>query len=54
MDLSPHVEAPDEAGHAGSWKEKIEAIENFDRKVVARCSKVGQVRRLPIMVVSDI
>lgn len=29
-----HVEAPDEAGHAGNWKEKIEAIENFDRKVV--------------------
>ena len=29
-----HVEAPDEAGHAGNCKEKIEAIENFDRKVV--------------------
>jgi 2,3-bisphosphoglycerate-independent phosphoglycerate mutase len=29
-----HVEAPDEAGHGGLLKEKIEAIENFDREVV--------------------
>jgi 2,3-bisphosphoglycerate-independent phosphoglycerate mutase len=29
-----HVEAPDEAGHAGSIDEKIRAIENFDRLVV--------------------
>jgi 2,3-bisphosphoglycerate-independent phosphoglycerate mutase len=29
-----HVEAPDEAGHMGSAKEKIKAIENFDREVV--------------------
>ena len=29
-----HVEAPDEAGHAGSWEEKIEAIERFDKRVV--------------------
>jgi 2,3-bisphosphoglycerate-independent phosphoglycerate mutase len=29
-----HVEAPDEAGHAGNPQEKIEAIENFDHKVV--------------------
>ncbi len=29
-----HVEAPDEAGHGGLLKEKIEAIENFDRDVV--------------------
>lgn len=29
-----HVEAPDEAGHAGSPEEKIEAIERFDRGVV--------------------
>ncbi len=26
-----HVEAPDEAGHAGSLDEKIRALENFDR-----------------------
>ncbi|MDP3013736.1 MAG: hypothetical protein Q8M92_05795, partial [Candidatus Subteraquimicrobiales bacterium] len=29
-----HVEAPDEAGHAGDIKEKIRAIENFDEKLV--------------------
>jgi 2,3-bisphosphoglycerate-independent phosphoglycerate mutase len=29
-----HVEAPDEAGHSGNTGEKIEAIENFDEKVV--------------------
>src|SRR5579871_239831 len=29
-----HVEAPDEAGHAGSIDEKIRAIENFDKHVV--------------------
>jgi 2,3-bisphosphoglycerate-independent phosphoglycerate mutase len=29
-----HVEAPDEAGHAGSPEEKIRAIEYFDEKVV--------------------
>lgn len=29
-----HIEAPDEAGHIGSVKEKIRAIENFDLKVV--------------------
>jgi 2,3-bisphosphoglycerate-independent phosphoglycerate mutase len=29
-----HVEAPDEAGHSGNYKEKIRAIENFDEKVV--------------------
>jgi 2,3-bisphosphoglycerate-independent phosphoglycerate mutase len=29
-----HVEAPDEASHNGEWKEKIQAIEDFDRKVV--------------------
>lgn len=29
-----HVEAPDEAGHNGELKEKVRAIENFDKKVV--------------------
>jgi len=31
-----HVEAPDEAGHAGLLDEKISAIEAFDSKVVGR------------------
>ncbi len=29
-----HVEAPDEAGHSGNWKDKIKAIEDFDSLVV--------------------
>lgn len=29
-----HVEAPDEAGHMGSYKDKIKAIEDFDALVV--------------------
>ncbi|MBN2402781.1 MAG: cofactor-independent phosphoglycerate mutase [Spirochaetes bacterium] len=29
-----HVEAPDEAGHEGNIKNKIKAIEDFDKKVV--------------------
>lgn len=32
--LFVHVEAPDEAGHNGNIKEKIQAIEAFDEKVV--------------------
>jgi 2,3-bisphosphoglycerate-independent phosphoglycerate mutase len=29
-----HVEAPDEAGHQGSIKDKLQAIEDFDAKIV--------------------
>lgn len=29
-----HVEAPDEAGHQGSLKDKLQAIEDFDAKIV--------------------
>lgn len=31
-----HIEAPDEAGHAGSVDDKIEALERVDREVVSR------------------
>jgi 2,3-bisphosphoglycerate-independent phosphoglycerate mutase len=31
-----HVEAPDEAGHAGDIKEKIKGIENIDHKIVGK------------------
>jgi len=34
-----HVEAPDEAGHAGNLKDKIRAIEEFDEKVVGTVLK---------------
>lgn len=31
-----HVEAPDEAGHAGSVKDKIEAIQRVDKEIVSQ------------------
>lgn len=34
-----HVEAPDEAGHAGNLKDKIRAIEEFDENVVGTVLK---------------
>lgn len=34
-----HVEAPDEAGHSGDWKAKIEAIERIDREVIGTILK---------------
>jgi 2,3-bisphosphoglycerate-independent phosphoglycerate mutase len=34
-----HVEAPDEAGHAGSYTDKIKAIEDFDALVVGTVLK---------------
>ncbi|MDY0386364.1 MAG: cofactor-independent phosphoglycerate mutase [Methanolobus sp.] len=36
-----HVEAPDEAGHMGDMKAKIQAIENFDEKVVGTVLKAA-------------
>lgn len=49
-----HVEAPDEAGHTGNTKEKIRAIENFDRKIVQpifeRLKKLGDFK---IMIAPD-
>jgi len=34
-----HVEAPDEAGHNGDIRQKIKAIENFDKKVLGTIIK---------------
>lgn len=34
-----HVEAPDEAGHSGNYEYKIQAIEDFDRRVVGNVIK---------------
>ncbi|MBI5492270.1 MAG: cofactor-independent phosphoglycerate mutase [Deltaproteobacteria bacterium] len=34
-----HVEAPDEAGHNGNLKDKLKAIEDFDREIVGRVLK---------------
>ena len=45
-----HVEAPDEAGHSGELKLKLQAIEDFDAKVVgplrAGLDKLGDYRVL--------
>lgn len=45
-----HIEAPDEAGHAGSVAEKAAAIEKIDAEVIARLAAVPDVR---IMVTPD-
>ena len=49
-----HVEAPDEAGHNGNTREKIEAIEHFDRKVVGTLLEgLEEFDDYRVMVVSD-
>lgn len=49
-----HVEAPDEAGHNGNYKEKIQAIESFDREVVGVALEgLKDFDDYRIMVVSD-
>ncbi|MBI4286560.1 MAG: cofactor-independent phosphoglycerate mutase [Chloroflexi bacterium] len=44
-----HIEAPDEAGHAGDADEKIEAIQAIDREVVARLREVRDDLRVMVM-----
>lgn len=41
-----HVEAPDEAGHTGSARDKIAAIEKIDRLMVSRLRKTPEMRVL--------
>jgi 2,3-bisphosphoglycerate-independent phosphoglycerate mutase len=49
-----HVEAPDEAGHAGDCKEKIEAIERFDKQVVGTVIEgLKRFKDYRVMVASD-
>jgi len=49
-----HVEAPDEAGHNGNIEEKLQAIEDFDEKVVGTVLEgMKQFEDYHIMVVSD-
>jgi 2,3-bisphosphoglycerate-independent phosphoglycerate mutase len=47
-----HIEAPDEAGHAGLIDKKIEAIEQIDAEVVSRIRKMGQ-NKISLLVMSD-
>jgi len=49
-----HVEAPDEAGHAGLLDEKISAIEQFDAKVVGKVLEgMKGFSEFRVMVVTD-
>jgi 2,3-bisphosphoglycerate-independent phosphoglycerate mutase len=49
-----HVEAPDEAGHMGDLRLKIEAIEAFDEKIVGTIMKGMNVfNRYKVMVLPD-
>jgi 2,3-bisphosphoglycerate-independent phosphoglycerate mutase len=44
-----HVEAPDEAGHSGSIRQKVEAIEKSDREIVSRLRQYKGDLRLLVM-----
>ncbi|MDI6777142.1 MAG: cofactor-independent phosphoglycerate mutase [Syntrophales bacterium] len=49
-----HVEAPDEMGHEGNIEGKIQAIEDFDEKVVGTILKgLGSLCPFRVMVLSD-
>ncbi|WMW24193.1 cofactor-independent phosphoglycerate mutase [Methanolobus sediminis] len=50
-----HVEAPDEAGHMGNMNAKIQAIEDFDEKVVGTVLKAAREmdEEVTIMVLPD-
>ena len=47
-----HIEAPDEAGHAGQVDKKIEAIERIDAEVLSRIRNWSQ-DKLRVLVMSD-
>ena len=47
-----HIEAPDEAGHAGLIEEKIKAIERIDAEVISRIRNWQQ-DKLRVLVMSD-
>ncbi len=48
-----HVESPDEAGHAGDVRGKIEAIEAIDREIVSRLAERSQSEDLRILAMPD-
>lgn len=49
-----HVEAPDEAGHMGDLRLKVEAIEAFDEKVVGTILKgIKHFEKVKVMVLPD-
>jgi 2,3-bisphosphoglycerate-independent phosphoglycerate mutase len=50
-----HLEAPDEASHTGSVEMKIQAIENFDQKIVGPVVEglAGKAQRTRLLVATD-
>lgn len=49
-----HVEAPDEAGHNGNLKDKLQAIEDFDSKIVGPILKgIEKFKEYSVMVLPD-
>jgi 2,3-bisphosphoglycerate-independent phosphoglycerate mutase len=49
-----HIEAPDEASHEGSWEKKVQALEDFDSKVVGPLlSAMGQFEEYKILLTTD-
>ncbi len=49
-----HVEAPDEAGHMGDLRRKVEAIEAFDEKIVGAILKgMKEFKRYKVLVLPD-
>ncbi len=49
-----HVESPDEAGHMGDLRLKVEAIEAFDEKVVGTILKgINRFEKIKVMVLPD-
>lgn len=48
-----HVEAPDEAGHNGDYKEKVKAIERIDEDIVGAIKKWSQGRDVRVLISPD-
>ncbi len=48
-----HLEGPDECGHAGNLKDKIEAIQRFDRCIVGPLLKTIQRHRAACLIACD-
>ncbi|MCI4625410.1 MAG: cofactor-independent phosphoglycerate mutase [Candidatus Magnetoovum sp. WYHC-5] len=48
-----HVEAPDEAGHMGNVEAKVQAIEDFDKRVVGRMLELLRGERFRVLIMPD-
>lgn len=48
-----HVEAPDEAGHSGDYRQKIRSIEDLDKRLIGRLVKNLNRQNCAIAVLSD-